>query len=133
MSNLREPSSASLARSRSGVSAITLDQLRIFVTVADLQHVTKAAEALHLAQSAVSNAVAMLETELDLRLFDRVGRNIALNQTGAAFRKQALTFLAGFDDLRSWIADHKAVDARRERLPDRRSSRTLSADKAMGG
>ena len=40
---------------------MTLDQLRVFVAVAERQHVTQAAEALHLAQSAVSAQIAALE------------------------------------------------------------------------
>jgi hypothetical protein len=40
---------------------VTLDQLRIFVAVAERQHVTYAAEALNLAQSAASHAIASLE------------------------------------------------------------------------
>ncbi len=40
---------------------MTLDQLRIFVAVAERQHVTRAAEALNLVQSAVSTAIANIE------------------------------------------------------------------------
>ena len=40
---------------------MTLEQLRVFVAVAERQHVTRAAEALHIAQSAASAAVATLE------------------------------------------------------------------------
>ncbi len=40
---------------------MTLEQLRIFVAVAERQHVTQAAEALNLAQSAASAAIAGLE------------------------------------------------------------------------
>ena len=121
MTDTLESSFAGFSRSRRGVSAVTLDQLRIFLAVADLQHVTKAAEALHLAQSAVSTAVATLESYLGFRLFDRVGRNIRLNQAGAAFRKQALVFLSGFDDLRRWVADHKAASPAQARTLSQRS------------
>jgi DNA-binding transcriptional LysR family regulator len=41
--------------------AMTLEQLRVFVAVAERQHMTRAAEALNLAQSAVSSAIAGLE------------------------------------------------------------------------
>jgi DNA-binding transcriptional LysR family regulator len=61
---------------------MTLDQLRIFVAVAERQHVTQAARALNLAQSAASNAIAALESEHDTQLFDRVGRRIELTEAG---------------------------------------------------
>ena len=64
---------------------MTLDQLRIFVAVAERQHVTRAAEALNLTQSAVSSAVTTLEGRHGVALFDRVGRNIVLNEAGATF------------------------------------------------
>ena len=57
---------------------MTLEQLRVFVAVAERQHVTRAAEALHIAQSAASAAVATLEARHGVRLFDRLGRGINL-------------------------------------------------------
>jgi DNA-binding transcriptional LysR family regulator len=73
---------------------MTLEQLRIFVAVAERQHVTRAAEALHLTQSAVSGAIAALETRHAVQLFDRVGRNVVLNPAGAAFLEEARAVLA---------------------------------------
>lgn len=73
---------------------MTLDQLRIFVAVAERMHVTRAAEALHLSQSAVSAAVASLEARHGARLFDRVGRGVALSATGRAFLPEARGVLA---------------------------------------
>lgn len=61
---------------------MTLDQIRIFLAVADLCHVTRAAERLHLTQSAVSASIAALERQYDLKLFDRVGRGIVLTEAG---------------------------------------------------
>jgi DNA-binding transcriptional LysR family regulator len=73
---------------------MTLEQLRIFVAVAERLHMTRAAEALNLTQSAVSAAVAALETRHGARLFDRVGRGLALNATGQAFLPEAQAVLA---------------------------------------
>ncbi len=73
---------------------MTLDQLRIFVAVAERQHVTRAAGALHLAQSAVSAAVASLEGRHGTKLFHRVGRGIALTEAGAVFLVEARAVLA---------------------------------------
>jgi DNA-binding transcriptional LysR family regulator len=73
---------------------MTLDQLRIFVAVAERQHVTQAARALNLAQSAASHAIASLEERHNIRLFDRVGRRIELTEAGRAFLAEARTILA---------------------------------------
>ena len=73
---------------------MTLEQLRIFVAVAERLHMTRAAEALRLTQSAVSAAIAALEARHGTRLFDRVGRGLALNATGAAFLPEARAVLA---------------------------------------
>src|SRR3546814_10898983 len=64
---------------------MTLDQLRIFVAVAEREHVTQAARALNLTQSAVSAAIATLEDRHGAHLFDRVGRGIAPTEAGRAF------------------------------------------------
>ncbi|MFK8253370.1 LysR substrate-binding domain-containing protein [Ancylobacter terrae] len=73
---------------------MTLDQLRIFVAVAERQHVTKAAQALNLAQSAASHAIAALEARHDTKLFNRVGRHIELTEAGNAFLMEARAVLA---------------------------------------
>jgi DNA-binding transcriptional LysR family regulator len=73
---------------------MTLEQLRVFVAVAERQHVTRAAEALNLAQSAVSAHVGALEARHGTKLFHRVGRGIELTEAGALFLKEARTVLA---------------------------------------
>ncbi len=73
---------------------MTLEQLRIFVAVAERQHVTRAAEALNLAQSAASAAIAALETRHGTRLFHRVGRGIELTEAGRIFLDEAKAVLA---------------------------------------
>jgi len=73
---------------------LTLEQLRIFVAVAERQHVTQAAQSLNLAQSAASHAVAALEARYDTKLFNRVGRRIELTEIGAVFLAEARAILA---------------------------------------
>ena len=73
---------------------MTLEQLRIFVAVAERLHMTRAAEALNLTQSAASAAVATLEARYGVKLFDRVGRGLALSEAGAAFLLEAKAVLA---------------------------------------
>jgi len=76
---------------------MTLEQLRIFVAVAERQHMTRASEALHLAQSAVSAAIAGLEARHGARLFHRVGRGIELSDAGSLFLREARAVLARAD------------------------------------
>lgn len=73
---------------------VTLEQLRIFVAVAEREHVTRAAAALGLTQSAVSSAIAALEARHDTRLFDRVGRHIELTAAGRDFLVEARAVLS---------------------------------------
>ena len=68
---------------------MTLEQLRIFVAVAEREHLTRAAESLCLTQSAVSAAVAQLEARFGVKLFDRIGRGIALTEAGRLFLPEA--------------------------------------------
>ncbi|MBG9758084.1 LysR family transcriptional regulator [Lysinibacillus sphaericus] len=60
-------------------------QLEYFVTVAKLEHMTRAAEALAISQPALSRSISKLEEELGVPLFDRQGRSIMLNRYGELF------------------------------------------------
>jgi DNA-binding transcriptional LysR family regulator len=73
---------------------MTLEQLRIFIAVAEKQHVTRAAGELNLTQSATSAAIAALEARYGIKLFDRVGRGIVLTQTGRDFLGEARAVVA---------------------------------------
>jgi len=73
---------------------MTLEQLRIFVAVAEREHVTRAAEMLNVTQSAASSAIAALEARHDTKLFHRVGRGIELTDAGRMFLVEARAVLA---------------------------------------
>ena len=85
--------------------AMTLEQLRIFVAVAEREHMTRAAEVLHLTQSAVSAAISTLEAAYSTTLFHRVGRRIELTEAGRLFRDEARAVLA-----RAAAAEQALVD-----------------------
>ncbi len=68
---------------------MTLDQLQIFVAVAEREHVTRAADALGLAPPSVSAAVASLEREFGTKLFHRVGRGIVVTEGGKLLLDEA--------------------------------------------
>jgi DNA-binding transcriptional LysR family regulator len=84
---------------------MTLDQLKIFVEVAERGHVTQAAEALGLSQSTVSSAIAALEGRYEVRLFDRVGRGIRLTGNGEVFLGEARAVLDRATMARSILQD----------------------------
>jgi DNA-binding transcriptional LysR family regulator len=73
---------------------MTLEQLRIFVAVAQRQHMTEAAKSLGLTQSAASAAIASLEERYDTKLFHRIGRGITLTEEGRRFLEEARAVLA---------------------------------------
>ena len=73
---------------------MTLEQLRIFIAVAQFEHVTKAAEQLKLTQSAASAAVSALEQRHGTALFHRVGRRIQLTDAGKIFLVEAKAVIA---------------------------------------
>lgn len=60
-------------------------QLQYFRTVARMEHMTKAAKELRIAQPALSKTIARLEEDLGVPLFDRQNRQIKLNEFGRAF------------------------------------------------
>jgi DNA-binding transcriptional LysR family regulator len=72
---------------------MTLDQLRIFIAVAECQHLTRAASDLHLTPSAVSAAIRSVEERHQVRLFDRPGRRMELTTLGRAFLDEARALL----------------------------------------
>jgi len=75
-----------------------LRQLKFFVEIAKFNNFTKAAEELHIAQPAVSMAIRKLEEELELVLFNRQDRKVALTAEGKIFLAHARRIL---DDLKA--------------------------------
>lgn len=88
---------------------MNFERLRIFVTVAEREHVTEAARLLNLTQSAVSNALSVLEAEHSVQLFDRVGRGIRLNAVGRAFLPEARAVLARAAAAAAALADMSSL------------------------
>lgn len=88
---------------------MTLEQLRIFIAVAERGHVTKAAEALGMTQSAVSAAVSALETRYGANLFDRIGRRIEITDTGRRFLPEARAVLDRAAAARAVLEDLSAA------------------------
>lgn len=70
-----------------------LSDLEAFIAVADVASFRKAADALHLSQSALSRRIAKLEQSLGVRLFDRTTRTVNLTTVGREFAGRARTLL----------------------------------------
>ena len=81
-----------------------LRQLRAFVQVANAGTFTRAAEELHLAQSAVSQAVGRLEAELGFELLRRTRSGVELTEAGRVVLERAREVVAGADAVRSDLA-----------------------------
>lgn len=64
---------------------MNLAQLRYFQKLADLQHYSKAAKELNIAQPSLSSSISSLEKELGIPLFQKVGRNVRLTKYGREF------------------------------------------------
>lgn len=73
---------------------IDLVQLRTFVAVAEEQHLTRAAERLHISQSAASAHVRSVEEALDAQLFVRTNRSLELTRTGQLLMAKAKVLLS---------------------------------------
>lgn len=76
---------------------VSMRQLRAFLAVASHRHFRRAAEALHLSQPAVSRLIADLESELDVRLFDRSTREVVPTEAGRYLEQAASRVLDELD------------------------------------
>lgn len=75
-------------------------QFRYFLEAAHYENLTRAAEELHIAQPALSQAIKRLETELGVQLFERKNHRITLNAQGKLLEKRLIPLLASIDNLK---------------------------------
>lgn len=97
---------------------MTLEQLAIFVAVAEREHLTQGASAVGLTPSAASAAIKVLEAAYGVDLFDRVGRRIELTRAGRLFLAEARRTLAAakeaeglLNELRGLRTGHLDIEA----------------------
>jgi len=86
-----------------------LEPLLIFVTVADMESFTRAADSLGIQKGRASTAVRKLEEDLGVRLLHRTTRSVQLTEDGRAFHARARDLLADVDDLHSMFADDRVA------------------------
>ena len=86
-----------------------LRQLRYVEAVARHRHFTRAAEELHVAQSALSHQIRRLETELGTELFERTSRRVAPTEAGEAVAARARRALAEVEGVREEVDELRGV------------------------
>lgn len=86
--------------------AMEFRQLTYFMEVAKREHVTEAAAALHVAQSAVSRQIFNLENELGVDLFIRDGRRVKLTPIGKMFLERITHAMNVIDDAKREVQEY---------------------------
>ena len=76
-----------------------IQKLKYFYTTAQLEHITRAAELLHISQPSLTQAIHLLEDELGVPLFRRQGRRVILTEFGTNLKQRLDTLLPEFDNL----------------------------------
>lgn len=84
----------------------TLRQLEVFLATAHHENITRAAESLAMSQSAASSALAELERQFDVRLFERAGKRLQLSELGRILRPKAAALLEQARELESLLGRH---------------------------
>ena len=92
-----------------GIAVITLQQLKYFRELAATEHLTRTAEKLYITQTTLSNTIKNLENQLDIKLFDRVGRTIQLNAAGKIYLAYVNEALSPVSD--AYMTEHLAITA----------------------
>ena len=82
---------------------MTLNQLKIFLKIAEVGNVTKAADLLGMTQSAASASIASIENNYQVKLFERVGRSIILSEVGKRFLPEAQRAVASAKNANKYL------------------------------
>jgi len=83
------------------LDAVSLDQLRVFIAAADAGSFSAAGRKLRRAQSLVSQTIANLESQLNVKLFDRAKRSPRLTAAGEALLREAKEVVGGMDGFKA--------------------------------
>ncbi|GAA5443691.1 HTH-type transcriptional regulator CysL [Microbulbifer sp. NBRC 101763] len=85
----------------------TLRQLEVFLACAHHENVSRAAESLSMSQSAASTALKEFEQQFELRLFERTGKRLRLNELGRQLWPKAEELLERAQELEQSLASHR--------------------------
>ncbi len=87
----------------------SLRQLEVFLATARYENVTRAAQALSMSQSAASGSLSELESQFDVKLFDRMGKRLQLSELGQQLRPQAESLLEQARALEQALAGEEVI------------------------
>lgn len=91
----------------------TLRQIEVFIATARHEHLSRAADSLAMSQSAASAALADLEHQFDIRLFDRIGKRVQLNERGRDLLPAAEELIERAREIESRLAGRGTVGSLR--------------------
>ncbi len=83
---------------------MTIRHLRIFITVYQMENITKASEALHMTQPTVTRAIQELEDHYKRHLFERIHRRLYVTEAGKRLYRQAVHVVASMDQMEKDMA-----------------------------
>lgn len=86
-------------------------QLEVFLAAARYQNITRAADSLAMSQSAASSALKELENQFSIKLFDRAGKRLQLNELGRLYRPKVEALLDRSQELEQAFRQHTDVGA----------------------
>jgi len=86
-----------------------LKQLRSFVNIAELGSISLAAERLHVAQPALTRQIQALESEIEVRLFERNGRGVSLTAQGRTLFARAIMILEEVEHARAELKSEQMM------------------------
>lgn len=87
------------------VKCLEIRQLHYFMAVCEEMHFTKAAEKIGVSQPTLSQQIRALEDELNMPLFDRIGKKIALTEAGSLLLRYGTEILDNMQNVKDAIAD----------------------------
>jgi DNA-binding transcriptional LysR family regulator len=97
-------------------TALTATNVRVFEAVARLQSVTRAAEELETSQPYVSKQIAVMEEQLDVQLFSRVGRRLYLTQAGERLHQHTKVVVESLKDAEDMLLRAASTSQKRLRI-----------------
>lgn len=86
---------------------MTLKELNFFYKLCENPQVTQVAEELGISQSAISLAIKSLESKLEEKLFDRIGKKLILNERGRYFRERTISHYLAIRDTQNIFQTNK--------------------------
>lgn len=87
----------------------TLRQLEVFLATAHFENVSRAADHLSMSQSAASGALKELESQFEIKLFERAGKRLRLNELGRQLWPRAEALLGQARDLEAGLLAHQEL------------------------